>query len=571
MAQVYRAKTSSIYRIERFRGLNESADAESSLKGGEATAMSNFKITPEGHLRVRPGLQTLTSLGSSPVRGLWTGYIGGTEHTLAACGGVIWRLNLSDGTKQNIGYMLDKSTNFFGFNGKVYILNGSQYFWWAGSGNVSAVVPYVPLIAVSTPPAGGGTLLERLNVLTGLRRQRFSPDGASSLYHLAEKAITQVTKVSVNGNVLASDLYGVNVTQGMVTFGTGVIPPLGENTVEIEYRKGNGSPELVTAMRFAETYNGLTDTRVFLYGNGSNRAIYSGLDEFGEPRADYFPEMNEVQIDSSNAAITAMIRHYDKLLAFKENGMWAITYGAVTLSDGSITGGFYVIPVNGEIGNLAPGQVKLVENSPISLYSGAFYTWSVTGVRDERSAKRFSERADKLLAESDLSAAVVIDDNFSQEYCVHLGTKCVVYEYGTSVFYLYENLPEISCGLAQGGDRYLGTTNGKIMKMSDSIFNDDGTAISCSWQAGLRGFGREMASKYSSGLWIRAKSEFGGLVSITAQDEKVQNRENMAVLNSGEVQIVKLRLNIRKFKLAKWTVQTSSPAITLLGIDIMLR
>jgi hypothetical protein len=433
------------------------------------------------------------------------------------------------------------------------------------------VVPYVPLIAVSTPPAGGGTLLERLNVLTGLRRQRFSPDGSSILYRLAEKAITQVTKVSVNGYVIANDLYGVNVTQGTVTFGGSVIPPLGENTVEIEYKKGGGKPELVTTMRYAESYNGVTDTRVFLYGNGTNRAIYSGLDEFGEPSADYFPEMNEVQIDSSNAAITAMVRHYDKLLAFKENGMWAITYGAVTLSDGSVTGGFYVIPVNGEVGNAAPGQVKLVDNSPISLYSGAFYSWAVSGMRDERSAKRFSERADKLLANSNLNAAVVIDDSFSQEFCVHLGTKCVVYEYGTNVFYLYEDLPEISCGLALGGERYLGTINGKIMKMSDSVFNDDGVAINCSWQAGLRGFGREMAAKYSSGLWIRAKSALGGLINISAQDEKVQNRQNMAILNSGEVQIVKLKLNVRKFKLAKWTVQTSSPAITVLGIDIMLR
>jgi hypothetical protein len=568
---VYRGKTSTIYRIEQFRGLNECADSESSLKSGEAAEMSNFRVTPEGHLRVRPGLTTAVNLGTATVRGLWTGFVAGEECTLAACGGTIWLVDLGAGTKISLGTMLDKPTTFFGFNGKVYILNGSQYFRWEGYGNVNAVIPYVPLVAVSTPPSGGGTLLERVNVLPGLRRQRFSPDGTSSKYCLAENLITQVTKITSNGNVIPSNLYTVNVTEGSVFFGSSVIPPLGENTVEIEYQKGSGHPELVTKQRFAETYNGATDTRVFLYGDASNRAIFSGLDEFGEPSAVYFPEMNEVQIDSANTPITAMIRHFDKLLAFKENGMWAITYGAVTLSDGTITGGFYVIPVNGEVGNSAPGQVRLVNNSPVSLHSGALYSWAVTGTRDERSAKRFSERVSKTLAGADLAAAVVIDDSFTQELCVHLGTSCVVYEYSSGTFYRYVGLPQITCGIAALGARYLGTSNGKIQKMSDANGSDNGVPIACSWQAGLRGFGREFAPKYSSGLWLRAKSEYGGLVSVSAEDEKVQSRQNLAILNSGEIQVVRLRLNIRKFKLARWTISTSSPAITVLGVDLALR
>ena len=48
----------------------------------------------------------------------------------------------------------------------------------------------------------------------------------------------------------------------------------------------------VTSMRFAETYNGSTDTRVFLYGDGTNKIIYSGINgDTGLASADYFPDL----------------------------------------------------------------------------------------------------------------------------------------------------------------------------------------------------------------------------------------------------------------------------------------
>ena len=71
-------------------------------------------------------------------------------------------------------------------------------------------------------------------------------------------------------------------------------------------------------MRFSETYNGQTDTRVFLYGDGSNTAIYSGLDYNGKPTAEYFPDLNEIAVDSANTPITSMIKHYDSFLHLRQ-------------------------------------------------------------------------------------------------------------------------------------------------------------------------------------------------------------------------------------------------------------
>ena len=53
------------------------------------------------------------------------------------------------------------------FSGNLYLLNGSQYRVWNGTA-LTDVGGYRPLVAVSVPPAGGGTALEQINKMTCL-------------------------------------------------------------------------------------------------------------------------------------------------------------------------------------------------------------------------------------------------------------------------------------------------------------------------------------------------------------------------------------------------------------------
>ena len=52
--------------------------------------------------------------------------------------------------------------------------------------------------------------------------------------------------------------------------------------MEITYLAASSDRARVLGMRCSETYNGDTDTRLFLYGDGSNTCIYSGVTQ-GEP------------------------------------------------------------------------------------------------------------------------------------------------------------------------------------------------------------------------------------------------------------------------------------------------
>jgi hypothetical protein len=118
-----------------------------------------------------------------------------------------------------VGTLTDAPTDFFGFDDKVYFLNGAEYKSWDGTGLFADVVGYRPLIATATPPAVGGTLEEPANTLTGRKRQLFSPDGAADDFVVAETSVTTIDAVYLNGVLQTlTTHYTVNTGTGTVSF-----------------------------------------------------------------------------------------------------------------------------------------------------------------------------------------------------------------------------------------------------------------------------------------------------------------------------------------------------------------
>ena len=46
-------------------------------------------------------------------------------------------------------------------------------------------------------------------------------------------------------------------------------------------------------------------------------------------------------VDSANTPITAMVRHYDRLLTFKTDGAFSTAYSTLDLADGATAAAFY--------------------------------------------------------------------------------------------------------------------------------------------------------------------------------------------------------------------------------------
>ena len=586
MAQITASNSSQTYQIQKWLGLNESPDGDTGLKLGEASVMRNFRITRENHLQIRPGYAPKCVLEEgSPVDGLWRGYVNGKCHLLAACGGRLWDIDTESWEAEDVGDIDAGSVSFFGFSQKVYILTGQEYYVWDGYSPVAPVDGYAPVVVTASPPEGGGTLLERVNILTGKKRVKFSPDGAAKEFQLPETDISEV--LYVNGTEAK---WTADLDAGKVIFETA--PAKGVNTVVVTWRKGSGANRSkVTGMKYAELYNGEADSRVFLYGDGSNLCVYSDLDENGLPSAEYFPDMNELAADSANTPVTALIRHYDNLLIFKPDGAFCAQYAAKTLDTGAVTAAFYCSPINREIGNAAPGQVKLILNDPYTLFGRSAYRWKVTayGTRTERSCVRISDRVENALAGFDLSRCVTFDDEGRQEFYICCGDEALVYNYGNDTWYYYNHFPAAAMAAVEG-EIYFGDRTGRIFHLSRNYRNDDLADIDAYWESGSMDFDADWKRKYSASLWVSVKPESQSRVTVTAQSNRKSDYAEKEVAyglasfentdfkhwafgTNRKPQVQRVRLKVKKFTFSKliFRSRSASSTATVLGVDVQVR
>ena len=583
MAQISASNSTKTFQLQRWLGLNESPDGDTGLKMGEAAVMRNFRITRESHLQIRPGYAAVCALADTPVRGIWSGYVNGQARLLAACGGKVWRIDTDTWEAVEIGEIDDSPVFFFGFSQKVYMLTGTEYYSWDGD-TFGTVDGYIPVVATAVPPAGSGTLLERVNLLTGKKRAMFSPDGQAKTFTLPETDIDEV--ISVEGTSIT---WEQELIAGQVVFASA--PEKGVNTITVTWRKGFGQRDRISKQRFAETYNGSTDTRVFLYGDGTNETVYSDLISGGAASAEYFPEMNVIAVDSANTPITAMIRHYDRLLIFKTDSAYSTYYNTMTLDDGTVTAAFYTSPLNREIGCAAMGQARLVQNNPRTLHGRAVYEWALAGngARDERNAKRISDRVGNTLSAFSLEDCVSFDDEGRQEFYVVHGDQAVVHNYATDTWYYYNHFPA-TCMVNVAGEIYFGAPGGQIMHFSRRYRNDELEPIDAYWESGSMDFGQDWSRKYSANIWVSVKPENQSRVTVTAQSnrksdymEKVvsyglANFSNVSFAHwsfntNRKPQVQRVRLKVKKFTFYKliFSSLSTSATSTILATDFQVR
>lgn len=516
------------------------------------------------------------------VRGLWSGFVAGQEVLCAACNGYLWQLSRGeDGSwsKTACGTIdTDEDVFMFGFSDSLYLLNGSQYRVWNGTA-LTDVGGYRPLVAVSVPPEGGGTALEQVNKLTGARRVRVSPDGTATVFHLPEQNLASVDYVQYVASGTDITSYDVSLTDGTVTIAPA--PAEGTNSIEIGYSVTEDTHDEILGMRYAELYNGSQDTRVFVYGDGTNRCFYSGIDYDGLPRADYFPDLNVAHVGDENTAITAMIRHYDRLLCFKLDSAWAIGYSQVTLADGSVTAGFYVAPINRSVGNCAPGQAVLVENRPRTLDGRSVVEWKSTSSSgningDERNAERVSQRVDETIRTFDLATAKTFYDKYAHEYYV-IGADgtALVHGIDADAWYVYTNFAA-KCLINYMDELYFGTADGYLRHFSTQYFSDEGEAIDAYWESGSMPFAADFRRKYSAMLWVGIRPDDNGYLEVSA---KTDRKTDFAVYSFETADAAQVpEMNRIKLKAKKFTYynlilanNTADKTATVVSVDIRVR
>jgi hypothetical protein len=497
LATIRQSKKIPPVAIKKFLGLNENGEGQFNLKLGEASKMLNFRITPQGQLKKREGWKKIFDSLTGNVQGMWYGKLNNTTFFLFCNNGHLYSGNLNDGTKTDLGTLTDAPTRFIPFGGKVYLNNGTEYKSYDGT-TFATVTGYRPKIAIGTPPAGGGTLYEQINVLTGAKHQTFSADGIATEYQLLETSIASVDFVYVNGvlKTVTTD-YTVNLTTGKITFV--VAPAIGQDNVDIGWTNGTGQRSLIEKCRFSMDYSGKTDSRVFLWGNTDhkNRRFWSGLAD-GVPSAEYFEANSYSDEGNGQYAITDIVKQYDTQKIFLENGARYSIYEAVTI-EGQTTASFPSYELNEEVGNVSYGQVRIVNNNPLTIDKG-IRAWKSSSVREQFNQELISQRVQDSLDTVDLTTAVTVDYQENKEYWLCIGNVVWIYNYLNDTWYKFDNI-NAKCFIVVNGDLYFGA-NGYIAKFDITERTDEGTAINAVWEMGFYDFEADYLTKYLNNIWV---------------------------------------------------------------------
>lgn len=613
-----------MFTVDKFLGINESGDGDTELKMGEASKMENFTITDAYNLSLRPGVRRIDFAAErdpAPLLSAWSGFLGQRD-LLLLC-------DFSGGTDrlfvyergEDEGHTLihrqegvlglteyaNAKVNIFTFNGDLYVMSSGHTVIYDGEQFVRKE-PYVPLVIAGADPAGGGTTLENINLLTGKRRMTFSADGTSTAYILPQEA-EGVAGIIIDN--VAQDVASAGAFDAAIkAFNFTTAPTKGVGNVEITYTVHPLTEEAarmqIINCTLHEEYNGSTDTRLFVAGDGTNRCYYTGVTQEGEPSALYFPAMNEVAVDMSGSAITGLVRHYSKLLVFKNDGTHSISYEPVTLTDGNTIAGFYLRPMNREFGHEIMGQVQTVNNYPRTITKDGIYEWRITSsyYKDERYANRISDMVEYSLSRADISKVVTCDDDFQKNYYVFLndyeGTVLVNrYELNkgnTWCVYKSSLFKNVRFAMIHGG-KLVFCNETEAFQFDDDLTTDaalepggEAQQIKAKWESGFMHFGADFRRKYSSEIYVSVQPQSNSQIIVTAETDKRSDYLEKTIENdvfqwsnvdfntwdfntNDRPTINRVRLKVKKFVYYKLVFRIDKPGAqgTILSVDQKIR
>ena len=621
-----------MFTVDKFLGINEEADGLTELTMGEASVMENFFVTDAMNLKVRPGVQRLDAQRTrtpAQILASWAGHIGEEESEavddeylvivdFADGKDKIWMYRAEDNGSFSVFYSqsgalgLTSAANayvkIFPFGSRLYIMSAENTVYYE-DGAFKTAEAYVPLVLAGMAPAGGGTAIENINLLTGKRRCDFSADGSATAYVLPEEAISIHKIVVDNVEKPVSSAGTFNAANHTFTFQTA--PVKGVGNVEFTYGTDAAAAEesrmKIVKMMLVEAYNGSTDTRLFVAGDGSNICYYSGVTQDGEADPMYFPSMNEIAVDMTSAAVTGLVRHYSKLMVFtRGGGAYSISYEPVTQTDGSTVAGFYLRSANREFGNDVMGQVRTVNNFPRTLTKDGIYSWNITAsyYKDERYAKIVSGRVRNTLKAADILNAVAYDDNFSKTYYVFLNDQfgtVLVNRYdlgkdGVWCIYRGEQFKNVRNALSSSGvmiftnDTEVFYLDANEVYDAPKVDGEKATQIKALWESGYMAFGADFQRKYSSQLYVSMLPQSHSNMTITAatdrRDEYMEKTVGSNIFTwddadfrwwsfdiSSAPKIKRVRLKIKKFVYYKliFRVEAEGARATVLGYDQIVR
>lgn len=495
--------------IDQFRGVDFSSN-QTQVALNRAIDAPN--MLPDGNFfpNKRTGIKRVfaESLGSGGVNGL---------HLYRTTNDIVPRLlhhgtNLyfwrdNDTLVQLRSDMANAKSHSFSMNNMLYILDGTNYWYYNGGGTTGSVSgeAYIPTLTMSRTTTDDGIAYEDFNLIGRYFKDSFSPDGTSTTYPLSLAGLDPLTVyASIDMGVTFDLREGIDLTVdrelGLVTFINP--PPAGTNTLVIRAAKTiPGLADRINKCTIAALFGGTNDTRVFLSGNPDypNTDWRSGLYD-----PTYFPEHGFTNIGSNNVRIMGYKKQSNALMIIKEDSQQDTTTFLRTFqlnSDGTVS--FPLIQGTTGTGCIAKDSIQSIEDKPFFISKTGVHCLNSTNVADERNTSHKSKLIDnRLLAEPNLQNAVTVE--YNRQYWVAVNGN--VYVMDEDMKYTDENGEiqyewfhlngiKASCFLEYNGYLYFGdSTQGMLWRFKkpgevDAYIDDVSTPITAYWTTPLSNLG----------------------------------------------------------------------------------
>lgn len=210
--------------------------------------------------------------------------------------------------------MNNERSTFVIFDNKLYISDGKYYLVYDGTlKEVKNDNPYIPTTTIAREPSGGGEMNEDVNLLQPLRRNSFWGDGTSTEYYLDATGIDSVTEVLVDGEIVNSEDYTVDLIFGKITFDTAPSQAITSDNVIVTFSKTvSGYADRISKCSKIVAF----DRRIFYTGNPDfpNALFHCELNN-----PEYISDLAYYQDGTDESAIKAIVVGNNILWVFKES------------------------------------------------------------------------------------------------------------------------------------------------------------------------------------------------------------------------------------------------------------
>lgn len=458
-----------------------------------AADIRNFRILPDGSLRKRCGYSLALSLPAG-IRAIWSGDLGGSPALVALAGDTVYVADPGAGTYAAAGVVGTSAGGacFFYLGGGLFLVDGGDVYSCTRT-SIAAVSGYVPLYGKDWLHTGG-SVNEAVNQLSTHIR---------ITYKLAAYAATSVPTGIEALSVDSLVIDGVLKTSGYSLSGKtlNLGQSCGVNSViEVCLNIGSSYAERTTlgGCTGAAVYGGKYDTSVYCFGGSDRSRVFrskyvSAADAAASavkiPGSSglYFPVGYDFSVASGGARVSAVCRHYDRLLLFSTDDA-----RMTDLSEGGYQD-IPVRPVNSGVGCLKADGVVLCGNDPVTVSRDGVYRWTAnTDERDESSAVKISLPVEELFDREWREGAVAF--NFREREEIWFGNtgdaegRVFVYNWRSSKWYSFTGIY---------GERYFTyggnigfSSGGGIYIFREEEYTDCGSLITAEFRSRLTDMGK---------------------------------------------------------------------------------